>query len=164
MTHGSYFGFWATYGPKLPPKNAKMFFSLPESMNNKKKHVGNNYYIRAYKCIHTSPVYYSCEDSEEPGTPHGSPVKMTPPKSPMKISPGKRRSRTASTSAPSENTVVRSGSRTIYTAGRPPWYDSHGQLKDAFVIGQTIVTINHNEIKNTLSVLLLTIEKFVLKF
>jgi uridine kinase len=31
--------------------------------------------------------------------------------------------------------VVQSGPRTIYTAGRPPWYDSHGQLKDAFVIG-----------------------------
>jgi uridine kinase len=25
--------------------------------------------------------------------------------------------------------------RTIYTLGRPPWYDSEGQHKDAFVIG-----------------------------
>ena len=32
--------------------------------------------------------------------------------------------------------VVHTGRRTLYTAGRPPWYDSHGQLKDAFVIGK----------------------------
>ena len=25
--------------------------------------------------------------------------------------------------------------KTIYTAGRPPWYDASGQLRDAFVIG-----------------------------
>ncbi|CAB4026371.1 uridine-cytidine kinase-like 1 isoform X1, partial [Paramuricea clavata] len=31
--------------------------------------------------------------------------------------------------------VWRHGNRTIYTAGRPPWYNSQGQLKEAFVIG-----------------------------
>ncbi|XP_046856918.1 uridine-cytidine kinase-like 1 isoform X2 [Xenia sp. Carnegie-2017] len=31
--------------------------------------------------------------------------------------------------------VLRHGNRTIYTAGRPPWYNSQGQLKEAFVIG-----------------------------
>ncbi len=62
---------------------------------------------------------------------------MSPPKSPIKTSGGKKRNRTASTSSPStEGPVVRSGSRTIYTAGRPPWYDSQGQLKNAFVIGE----------------------------
>lgn len=49
------------------------------------------------------------------------------------------RTRTTSTSKTSPETVVdvvlRTTSRTIYTAGRPPWYDSHGQLKEAFVIG-----------------------------
>ena len=34
-----------------------------------------------------------------------------------------------------EEQVVRSGKRMIYTSGRPPWYDSSGQLKEAFVIG-----------------------------
>ena len=28
--------------------------------------------------------------------------------------------------------------RTIYTAGRPPWYDSQGQMVDAFVIGESL--------------------------
>ena len=58
--------------------------------------------------------------------------KYPPPKSPTR---NKRRSRTTSTSSPSESNVVRSGTRTIYTAGRPPWYDTQGQLKEAFVIG-----------------------------
>jgi len=47
---------------------------------------------------------------------------------------GSKRTRTSSQSA-QEGPVVRSGKRTIYTAGRPPWYDSYGQLKEAFLIG-----------------------------
>uniref|UniRef100_A0A3B4T2Q9 uridine/cytidine kinase n=1 Tax=Seriola dumerili TaxID=41447 RepID=A0A3B4T2Q9_SERDU len=35
-----------------------------------------------------------------------------------------------------EPPLLRTGTRTIYTAGRPPWYDEHGaQSKEAFVIG-----------------------------
>lgn len=35
-----------------------------------------------------------------------------------------------------EPALVRYGTRTIYTAGRPPWYDEHGETaKEAFVIG-----------------------------
>ena len=68
-----------------------------------------------------------------------TPVKQTAssPRSPLKSTPGRRRTRTASTSCTTadEGPVVRSGKQTIYTAGRPPWYDSHGQLKEAFVIG-----------------------------
>jgi len=30
---------------------------------------------------------------------------------------------------------LHSGAKFLYTSGRPPWYDSTGQLKDAFVIG-----------------------------
>ncbi|XP_014664424.1 PREDICTED: uridine-cytidine kinase-like 1 isoform X2 [Priapulus caudatus] len=61
-------------------------------------------------------------------------------KPPAGRSPGGRRTRvrTASTSKASPDTVdpvMRTTHRTIYTAGRPPWYDSLGQLKEAFVIG-----------------------------
>ncbi|KAA0706830.1 Uridine-cytidine kinase-like 1 [Triplophysa tibetana] len=36
----------------------------------------------------------------------------------------------------SEPPLLRTSKRTIYTAGRPPWYNEHGtQSKDAFVIG-----------------------------
>ena len=49
------------------------------------------------------------------------------------------RVRTVSTSSPGEGPVVRAGTRTIYTAGRPPWYDSHGQLKEPFVIGKHFI-------------------------
>ncbi|KAJ3586188.1 hypothetical protein NHX12_012589 [Muraenolepis orangiensis] len=46
-----------------------------------------------------------------------------------------RRKSTTSQSK-TEPPLLRTGTRTIYTAGRPPWYDQHGaQSKDAFVIG-----------------------------
>jgi len=62
---------------------------------------------------------------------------ITPNKSPKSPTRGggRRRVRTTSSSSAQEGPVVHSGSRTIYTAGRPPWYDSQGQLKEAFVIG-----------------------------
>ncbi len=44
------------------------------------------------------------------------------------------RTRTTSTSE-KDGTVHIKGSKTIYTAGRPPWYDSSGQMKEALVIG-----------------------------
>ncbi|XP_027057807.1 uridine-cytidine kinase-like 1 [Pocillopora damicornis] len=34
-----------------------------------------------------------------------------------------------------DNVVFRQSNRTIYTAGRPPWYNLQGQLKEPFVIG-----------------------------
>lgn len=40
----------------------------------------------------------------------------------------------------SEPPLLRTGTRTIYTAGRPPWYDEHGaQSKEAFVIGRMMI-------------------------
>jgi uridine kinase len=44
------------------------------------------------------------------------------------------RTRTTSTSEKA-STIHIKGSKTIYTAGRPPWYDSSGQMKEALVIG-----------------------------
>uniref|UniRef100_A0A3Q3XBD6 Uridine-cytidine kinase n=1 Tax=Mola mola TaxID=94237 RepID=A0A3Q3XBD6_MOLML len=46
-----------------------------------------------------------------------------------------RRKSTTSLSK-TEPPLLRTGKRTIYTAGRPPWYNEHGaQSKEAFVIG-----------------------------
>ncbi|KAK3089234.1 hypothetical protein FSP39_001983 [Pinctada imbricata] len=60
-----------------------------------------------------------------------SPLK--PPKSPTKSSPGMlAKKKTYSTSS---ERVFQTGLRTVYTAGRPPWYDSHGTQKEAFLIG-----------------------------
>ncbi|XP_022089488.1 uridine-cytidine kinase-like 1 isoform X2 [Acanthaster planci] len=50
-------------------------------------------------------------------------------------SPSKTRQRTTSTGTMPSNVLKTTKNRTIYTAGRPPWYDSHGDLKEAFVIG-----------------------------
>ena len=64
------------------------------------------------------------------------------PKLPTKYPPSptkaKKKQRPQSTSkAPAKQSrVYQSGLRVLYTAGRPPWYDSHGQLKEAFVIGK----------------------------
>jgi len=59
-----------------------------------------------------------------------------PPKSPLA---GRRlRQRTISTSAAissEREPIIRASKRTIYTAGRPPWYDSQGQQVEPFVIG-----------------------------
>lgn len=54
-------------------------------------------------------------------------------------SPRSRRQRTTSLSQSSKKTsaesILRSKTRTIYTAGRPPWYNSAGQQVEPFVIG-----------------------------
>jgi hypothetical protein len=54
------------------------------------------------------------------------------------------RTRTTSTSE-KDGTIHMKGSKTIYTAGRPPWYDSSGQMKEALVIGN-LQTYKHASI------------------
>lgn len=47
-----------------------------------------------------------------------------------------RRERTYSASGAKNQTVLRTQQRNIYIAGRPPWYDAHGQhFVESFVIG-----------------------------
>ncbi|KAL4655332.1 uridine-cytidine kinase-like 1 isoform X4 [Arapaima gigas] len=51
---------------------------------------------------------------------------------PVSLSPRKR----TTSQCKSEPPLLRTSKRTIYTAGRPPWYNEHGtQSKEAFVIG-----------------------------
>jgi len=52
----------------------------------------------------------------------------------------------SSTLGKTEPPLLRTGTRTIYTAGRPPWYNEHGaQFKEAFVIGMSMETrMNRN--------------------
>ena len=59
---------------------------------------------------------------------------VKPPKSPSKSGSAKKKS--YATNATKATRVVQTAKRTLYTAGRPPWYNSQGQLKDAFVIGE----------------------------
>ena len=52
---------------------------------------------------------------------------------------GPPRRKSATSLSKTEPPLLRTGTRTIYTAGRPPWYDEHGaQSKEAFVIGMTL--------------------------
>ncbi|XP_076805853.1 uridine-cytidine kinase-like 1 isoform X1 [Clavelina lepadiformis] len=44
-------------------------------------------------------------------------------------------SRRRNTSVSEPLSVIRTNKRAIYTAGRPPWYNEQGELKEAFVIG-----------------------------
>ncbi|XP_064486888.1 uridine-cytidine kinase-like 1 isoform X2 [Ornithodoros turicata] len=53
------------------------------------------------------------------------------PTSPRKV----RRERTWSSSTSKAEPLLRTRQRTIYTAGRPPWYDAQGQAVEPFVIG-----------------------------
>uniref|UniRef100_A0A672ZFF0 Uridine-cytidine kinase n=1 Tax=Sphaeramia orbicularis TaxID=375764 RepID=A0A672ZFF0_9TELE len=49
---------------------------------------------------------------------------------------GAPRRKSTTSMSKTEPPLLRTGTRTIYTAGRPPWYDEHGaQSKEAFVIG-----------------------------
>ncbi len=64
------------------------------------------------------------------------------PQSPISPRAGQRvkRERTFSLSKSAKSvtktdTVLRTRQRTIYTAGRPPWYDTQGQSIDCFIIG-----------------------------
>ncbi|XP_071857257.1 uridine-cytidine kinase-like 1 isoform X1 [Bombus fervidus] len=83
-----------------------------------------------------------CEDAErcrrsDIGTP--TPQSPRPPSTGSQRSPRSRRQRTTSLSQSSKKTsaesILRSKTRTIYTAGRPPWYNSAGQQVEPFVIG-----------------------------
>lgn len=54
-------------------------------------------------------------------------------------SPRQRRQRTTSinlnTTIDATESIIRANNRTIYTAGRPPWYNCAGQQVEPFVIG-----------------------------
>lgn len=67
------------------------------------------------------------------GGGEGSLDRLLPPVS-TGLSPRKR----TTSQCKSEPPLLRTSKRTIYTAGRPPWYNEHGtQSKEAFVIGRT---------------------------
>lgn len=57
-----------------------------------------------------------------------------------------RRQRTTSinqtTTITSSESIIRANNRTIYTAGRPPWYNCAGQQVEPFVIGSTSIIGN----------------------
>jgi len=57
-----------------------------------------------------------------------------PPKSPHSNTRKRNFSTNAAISTEREP-IIRASKRTIYTAGRPPWYDSQGQQVEPFVIG-----------------------------
>ncbi|RXG57319.1 Uridine-cytidine kinase-like 1, partial [Armadillidium vulgare] len=80
------------------------------------------------------------ESLEDPGSPLQNPKSTAGPSQlsgggPVR-SPRMRRQRTSSqsTSSKSREPILRGLRRTIYTAGRPPWYDCQGQLVEPFVI------------------------------
>uniref|UniRef100_A0A8C9ZA80 uridine/cytidine kinase n=1 Tax=Sander lucioperca TaxID=283035 RepID=A0A8C9ZA80_SANLU len=71
------------------------------------------------------------EDCEICGSGEDSLDRLLPP-----TGAPRRKSTSLNTTEPP---LLRTGTRTVYTAGRPPWYDEHGaQSKEAFVIGMTL--------------------------
>ncbi|KAK9877968.1 hypothetical protein WA026_020184 [Henosepilachna vigintioctopunctata] len=77
---------------------------------------------------------------DTPTSPTTLPYCPRPPSAGSQKSPKCRRQRTTSLSHQSANkatteSVIRTTHRTIYTAGRPPWYNSEGQKVEPFVIG-----------------------------
>ncbi|XP_043466446.1 uridine-cytidine kinase-like 1 [Leptopilina heterotoma] len=78
-----------------------------------------------------------CQQRIDMGTP--TPQSPRPPSAGSQKSPRSRRQRTTSMSQSNKKTssesILRSKTRTIYTAGRPPWYNYAGQQVEPFVIG-----------------------------
>lgn len=79
-------------------------------------------------------------ENEESQTTSPQPPSTQPQQNPTQgpvRSPRSRRQRTTSQSqtARTREPILRGRRRTIYTAGRPPWYDCQGQLVEPFVIG-----------------------------
>lgn len=87
-------------------------------------------------CMCCPPVFNSSgsgEDSLDGLTNRVPRCPLTPSLSPTK--------RTTSQSK-SEPPLLRTNKRTIYTAGRPPWYNVTGTtFKEAFVIGQPSTSV-----------------------
>ncbi|XP_045625569.1 uridine-cytidine kinase-like 1 isoform X2 [Procambarus clarkii] len=77
-------------------------------------------------------------EGSQPTTPRPASTgsQQTPTQGTLR-SPRARRQRTTSQSQPlrTREPILRGRRRTIYTAGRPPWYDCQGQLVEPFVIG-----------------------------
>ncbi|XP_055381980.1 uridine-cytidine kinase-like 1 isoform X3 [Condylostylus longicornis] len=88
-------------------------------------------------CCPASPTTVPAKTSRSNSS--DSPVRpLTPSQRP--ITPQRpRRQRTTSmnqtTTAHPSGSIIRSNNRTIYTAGRPPWYNCAGQQVEPFVIG-----------------------------
>ncbi|XP_014227759.1 uridine-cytidine kinase-like 1 [Trichogramma pretiosum] len=81
----------------------------------------------------------SMDNKFEMGTPTPVPTSPRPPSASSTKSPHSRRQRTVSCSQSNKKTaaesVLQSKTRTIYTAGRPPWYNFAGQQVEPFIIG-----------------------------
>ncbi len=126
--------------------------TLPQSDPSLPKHKILFFLIRIRKHIH---FYYAYSDTnEQPETENGtvyshdsgyeneccpaSPITVPRSRLASASRPRTTRQRTTSTS---QNTIrqneaiLRCNHRTIYTAGRPPWYNVMGQQKEPFVIG-----------------------------
>ena len=80
-------------------------------------------------------------DGECPASPITVPIKTNRQNSSgLQVRSPKLGKRTRTTSS-SQNTIqsneaiIRSNNKTIYTAGRPPWYNTMGQQVEPFVIG-----------------------------
>ncbi|KAJ8924537.1 hypothetical protein NQ315_000685 [Exocentrus adspersus] len=74
-----------------------------------------------------------------PASPITVPYCPRPPSTGSQKSPKSRRQRTTSLNQSAKKStaesIIRTQHRTIYTAGRPPWYNSEGQKVEPFVIG-----------------------------
>ncbi|KAK0082144.1 hypothetical protein PV325_011007 [Microctonus aethiopoides] len=95
-------------------------------------------------CLEDRAVFLADVADEEDGDCRNeiaspTPPSPRPPSTGSQKSPRSRRQRTTSMSKSSKRTsaesIIRSKRGTIYTAGRPPWYDTAGQQVEPFLIG-----------------------------
>uniref|UniRef100_A0A4X1TDS9 Uridine-cytidine kinase n=1 Tax=Sus scrofa TaxID=9823 RepID=A0A4X1TDS9_PIG len=77
------------------------------------------------------PARHPRSERVEPGSSAESLDRLLPP-----VGAGRSPRKRTTSQCKSEPPLLRTSKRTIYTAGRPPWYNEHGtQSKEAFAIG-----------------------------
>lgn len=75
------------------------------------------------------------EEPQEPHSPSLSPRVSAVPSCRTPPRPRRQHLQSTCTTHEPREPVIHTRQRTIYTAGRPPWYNTQGQLKEPFVIG-----------------------------
>jgi len=119
-------------------------YDSSESPNNKNENQNDAFSLPTPTTPGIAPVSFPhLQQSRRPHSSMGTAASLgldelsLPQKGPL-ASVRKQRQRTISTSADistEREPLIRISRRTIYTAGRPPWYDSQGQQVEPFVIG-----------------------------
>lgn len=119
----------------------KLFYFYRFNYSDDRSDLTEQLYIDPNLYVDIGNGDYCCPAS--PTTVPGRIVSSNSLESPARTTPSRPARRQRTTSVNSQSTtanpaecIIRANNRTIYTAGRPPWYNCAGQQVEPFVIGE----------------------------